>query len=194
MKLTQSTDGGASWTTPAVVNDNVDAPGAPTDQFQRSIAAGPTARSPSRSTTDAGPAPMTRACWRPTSVATISASTPQAYNDSGSGPCRSVRTFVSRNSRGIPSSRRPVATPLCRIHGSRRSWQRVPRQLLRLAISKGNIYALTVSTHYPSTVTVDEGGPIYYQQQVLATVPRIGFGVGSPVAGGSRESPQEGMT
>ena len=47
-----------------------------------------------------------------------------------------------------------------------------------LAISKGNIYALMVSTHYPSSVTADEGGPIYYQQQVLATVPRSDFGAG----------------
>jgi hypothetical protein len=47
-----------------------------------------------------------------------------------------------------------------------------------LAISGGNIYALMVSTHYPSTVTADEGGPIYYQQQVLATVPRKTFGAG----------------
>ena len=45
-----------------------------------------------------------------------------------------------------------------------------------LAISAHNIYALMVSTHYPSNVTADEGGPIYYQQQVLATVPRSGFG------------------
>jgi hypothetical protein len=41
-----------------------------------------------------------------------------------------------------------------------------------LAISAHNIYALMVSTHYPSNVAADEGGPIYYQQQVLATVPR----------------------
>jgi len=27
-------------------------------------------------------------------------------------------------------------------------------------------------------VTADEGGQIYYQQQVLATVPRAGFGPG----------------
>ena len=47
-----------------------------------------------------------------------------------------------------------------------------------LAASTGNIYALMVSTHYPSTVTADEGGPVYYQQQVLATVPRSGFGGG----------------
>ena len=47
-----------------------------------------------------------------------------------------------------------------------------------LAISGGNIYALFVSTHYPSDVTADGGGPVYYQQQVLATVPRSAFGTG----------------
>jgi hypothetical protein len=41
-----------------------------------------------------------------------------------------------------------------------------------LAISNGNIYTLSVSTHYPSNVTADEGGKVYYQQQVLATIPR----------------------
>jgi hypothetical protein len=41
-----------------------------------------------------------------------------------------------------------------------------------LAISGRNIYALFVSTHYPSNVTADGGGPVYYQQQVLATVAR----------------------
>jgi hypothetical protein len=35
-----------------------------------------------------------------------------------------------------------------------------------------------VSTHYPSGVTADDGGPVYYQQQVLATVPRTAFGSG----------------
>jgi len=47
-----------------------------------------------------------------------------------------------------------------------------------LAISSGNIYGFFVSTHYPSTVTADEGGLIYYQQQVLAKVPRSDFGAG----------------
>src|SRR5207244_9370122 len=42
VKFTQSTDGGFTWTTPVVVNDNVDAPGSGTDQFQPSVAAGPT--------------------------------------------------------------------------------------------------------------------------------------------------------
>src|SRR5215472_5862547 len=41
VKFTQSTDGGSSWSAPVTVNDNVDAPGVPTDQFQPSVAAGP---------------------------------------------------------------------------------------------------------------------------------------------------------
>ena len=47
-----------------------------------------------------------------------------------------------------------------------------------LAISQGNIYALFVSTHYPSSVPADEGGFVYYQQQILATVPRSAIGTG----------------
>ena len=46
-----------------------------------------------------------------------------------------------------------------------------------LAISGGNVYALYVSTHYPSTIDADEGGPVYYQQQVLATVSRAKLGI-----------------
>ena len=47
-----------------------------------------------------------------------------------------------------------------------------------LAISNQNIYSLSVSTHYPSTVTADEGGPIFYQQQILSTVPRVAIATG----------------
>ena len=41
VKFTQSTDGGTTWSAPVTVNNNVDAPGVPTDQFQPSVAAGP---------------------------------------------------------------------------------------------------------------------------------------------------------
>jgi hypothetical protein len=37
--------------------------------------------------------------------------------------------------------------------------------------------AVHVSTHYPSSVTADEGGPIYYQQQILSTVSRAALGL-----------------
>ncbi|MDR0346640.1 MAG: glycoside hydrolase, partial [Nocardiopsaceae bacterium] len=41
VEFTQSTDGGLTWSPPVKVNDNVDAPGQPTDQFQPEVAAGP---------------------------------------------------------------------------------------------------------------------------------------------------------
>jgi len=47
-----------------------------------------------------------------------------------------------------------------------------------LVISEKNVYSLFVSTHYPSTVTADDGGPVYYQQQVLATVRHSALGLG----------------
>jgi hypothetical protein len=47
-----------------------------------------------------------------------------------------------------------------------------------LVVSAKSIYALFVSTHYASNVTADEGGPVYYQQQVLASVPRSSIGTG----------------
>jgi len=40
------------------------------------------------------------------------------------------------------------------------------------------VYTLSVSTHYPSGVTADGGGPVYYQQQVLATASRASLGIG----------------
>jgi hypothetical protein len=46
-----------------------------------------------------------------------------------------------------------------------------------LAISEENVYALFVSTHYPSTVVGDGGVPVFYQQQVLATVARPDLGL-----------------
>jgi len=47
-----------------------------------------------------------------------------------------------------------------------------------LGMSAGNVYALMVSTHYRSGVYGDGNRQIYYQQQVLAKVPRLGFGTG----------------
>jgi len=41
VNFAQSTDGGLTWSAPITVNDNVDAPGMPIDQFQPQVAAGP---------------------------------------------------------------------------------------------------------------------------------------------------------
>ena len=175
VKFTQSTDGGSHWSTPVTVNDNVDTPNVPTDQFQPSVAAGPNGavavafydrrqacpNDPSILPADVG---KTNFC--------IDVSL-QAYKDSGSGAVP-----VGNNARitdfswdpqqpgqsvgGL--SQLPCADANCAVG--------FIGDYFGLAISGGNIYALFVSTHYPSKVTADGGGPVYYQQQVLATVPR----------------------
>jgi len=49
-----------------------------------------------------------------------------------------------------------------------------------LAVTPKRVQVLSASTAYPSAVHADEGGPIYYQQQLLAIVPRgpLGLGIG----------------
>jgi hypothetical protein len=185
VKFTQSTDGGSTWTTPVVVNDNVDAPGVPTDQFQPSVAAGPNGavavafydrrqacpNDPSVLPADVG---RTNFCID-TSL--------QAYKDSGSGavpvggnvrisqftwdPEQPAQHLGGLSQYPCAGARDPCPTGSGFIG-----------DYFGLAVSAQNIYALMVSTHYPSDVTADEGGPIYYQQQVLATLPRSGFGAG----------------
>jgi hypothetical protein len=182
VKFTQSTDGGATWTAPVVVNDNADEPGVPTDQFQPSIAAGPNGavaiafydrrlpcpNDPSVLTADVG---RTNFCID-TSL--------QTYKDTGSGAVP-----VGGNAR-ISQFTWDPEQPAQHLGGLSQypcAGARDPcsagsgfiGDYFGLAISADNIYALMVSTHYQSNVTADEGGPIYYQQQVLAKVPRLGF-------------------
>ena len=183
VKFTQSTDGGATWTTPAVVNDNVDAPGVPTDQFQPSVAAGPggavaVAFYDRRKACPNDPSVLPADVGRTNFCIDTSL---QAYKDSGSGavpvggnvriseftwdPEQPGQHLGGLSQYPCAGARDPCPTGSGFIG-----------DYFGLAVSAQNIYALMVSTHYPSTVTADEGGPIYYQQQVLATVPRIGFG------------------
>jgi hypothetical protein len=183
VKFTQSTDGGATWTTPAVVNDNVDAPGVPTDQFQPSIAAGPNGavavafydrrhacpNDPSILPADVG---RTNFCID-TSL--------QAYKDTDSGAVPvGTNTRISQFTWDPEQPGQHLGGlsqyPCAGARDPCPTGSGFIGDYFALAISGQNIYALMVSTHYPSTVTADEGGPIYYQQQVLATAPRTGFG------------------
>jgi hypothetical protein len=181
VKFTQSTDGGSTWSTPVTVNDNVDAAGAPTDQFQPSVAAGPRGavavafydrRVPCPDDPSILPADVGRTNF------CIDVSM-QAYKDSGGGAvpiggnARITKFSWDPQQPGQSVgglSQLPCADANCAVG--------FIGDYFGLAISGGNIYALFVSTHYPSDVTADGGGPVYYQQQVLATVPRSDFGSG----------------
>jgi hypothetical protein len=181
VKFTQSTDFGKTWSDPKTVNDNDDA-GTPTDQFQPSIAAGPggavavafydrRAKCPSDPSVRPQDVGQTNFCID-TSL--------QAYKDSGSGA-----TPMSTNQRISQFTWDPmnpdqhvkgIGQMACAGHTDPCTVAFIG-DYFGLAISEKNIYALFVSTHYPSTVTADEGGPVYYQQQVLSTVDRSAIGL-----------------
>jgi len=181
VKFTQSTDGGSTWSAPVTVNDNVDAPGVPTDQFQPSVAAGPggavaVAFYDRRLACPNAPSILPADVGRTNFCIDVSL---QAYKDSGSGAVPAGGNVRITKFSWDPQqpgqtvgglSQLPCADANCAVG--------FIGDYFGLAVSGGNIYALFVSTHYPSDVTADGGGPVYYQQQVLATVPRSDFGTG----------------
>jgi hypothetical protein len=181
VKFTQSTDGGSIWSAPVTVNDNVDAPGVPTDQFQPSVAAGPggavaVAFYDRRLACPNAPSILPPDVGRTNFCIDVSL---QAYKDSGSGAMPADGNVRITKFSWDPQqpgqtvgglSQLPCADANCAVG--------FIGDYFGLAVSGGNIYALFVSTHYRSDVTADGGGPVYYQQQVLATVPRSDSGTG----------------
>jgi hypothetical protein len=162
---------------------NEDSDTASTDQFQPSVAAGPTgavavafydrrAACPGAGTPGIVQADKTNAC--------IDVSV-QAYKDNGT-----TLSPVLANIRASKDSWDP-AEPIQHVDGigqiaCYRHRDPCPGVFIGdyfgLAVSKGYIYTLAVSTRYPSSVTADEGGPVYYQQQVLGAIPRSSVAVG----------------
>ena len=185
VKFTQSTDRGLTWSTPVIVNDNVDAPGVPTDQFQPAVAAG------SGGAVAVAFYDRRQACPNQSSVLPADVGRTnfcidvslQAYKDSGSGAVPvlgNVRITQFTWDPEQPGQRLGGLSqyPCAGARDPCPNGSGFIGDYFGLAISAQKIYGLFVSTNYPSSVTADGGGPVYYQQQVLATVPRSGFGSG----------------
>jgi hypothetical protein len=178
--FTHSEDHGQTWADPTLVNDNVDS-GASTDQFQPSVAAGPgggvaVAFYDRRRPCVAGDPSIAH----PGAVNFCIDTSMQVYRDSGAGPVPvganvRIQEFQwdpeqpLQHVDGIGQAACPAHTDPCPVT--------FIGDYFGLAMSAENIYGLFVSTHYPSSVAADEGGPVYYQQQVLAKVPRSSVGI-----------------
>ena len=183
----QSTDGGLTWSDPQLVND--DANTGSTDQFQPSVAAGPNgavaiAFYDRRAACPTGDPAIITSHWGDANTC-IDVSL-QAYKDDGTS---TGAAKVGGNVRVSQSSWDPdqpdqkvdgISQYPCAGHSDPcRTGRGFIGDYFGLAISNANIYTLSVSTHEPGTgVTADGGGPVYYQQQVLGTVPRSTFGSG----------------
>lgn len=176
----QSVDGGATWTAPARVNDNADP--AATDQFQPSVAEGPGGAAAiafydRRASCPDDPSVLPADRGRENFCIDVSV---QAYRDSGQGavPVRgnvraSAFTWDPQNPAQHVGGLGQMA---CASHDDPCSLSFIG-DYFGLAVSATRVYVFSVSTHYPSSVTADEGGPVYYQQQVLSTVSRSALGV-----------------
>lgn len=191
--LTQSTDGGQTWSPAVPVNDDVNS-GRVADHFQPAVAAGPggavavafydrRANCPS----DSSIIPQDRG--RSNFCINVSA---QPYKDSGAGAVPVGSNIRASNYTWDPQQPGLLVNPdgsttdlqtlgglgqmACASHND-------PCRLsfigdyFGLAISGGNIYTLSVSTHYPSGVKADDGSTLYYQQQVLGTISRAQLGI-----------------
>jgi hypothetical protein len=187
VKFKQSTDGGATWSAPPqTVND---APNSgTTDQFQPSVAAGPggavaVAFYDRRLECPSDSSILPEHVGDANTCIDISL---QAYKDAGTAagavpvggnvrvsqftwdPDQPQQTVDGINQNACAGHNDPCPTGRGFIG-----------DYFGLAISQGNVYTLGVSTHYPSrSVTADDGGPVYYQNQVLGVVPRSTFGAG----------------
>jgi hypothetical protein len=179
VKFAQSTDYGMSWSTPATVNDPD-----PNDQFQPSVASGPGGavavafydrRQACPNDPSIGPADVGRTNF-------CIDVTLQAYKDSGAGAVPVLGN--ARITQFTFDPEQPLQTidgldqMACAAHVNPCTTRSFLGDYFGLAVSTSSIYGFFVSTHYPSSVVGDQGTPVMYQQQILATVPRSGFGAG----------------
>jgi hypothetical protein len=181
VKFSQSTDFGRSWSRPIVVNDNADPEAS--DQFQPQVAAGPGGAVAinfydRRAACPDDPSILPDHVGRENFCIDVSL---QAFKDGGAGAVPvggnvRVSSFTwdpeqpGQTIDGIDQMACAAHTDPCTIRSFIGDY-------FGLAISKDNVYTLAVSTHDPSGVTGDDGGPVYYQQQVLETVTRSALGI-----------------
>lgn len=181
--FSQSTNSGDSWLPAIKVNDNT---AEPTDQFQPTVAAGPNGAVAVAFYDRRQPCPG--ASWiidehvgRANFCIDVSL---QAFKDTGNGAMPVGVLGNVRINEFTWDPEQPEQTidgidqMACSAHENPCTQRSFIGDYFGLAISVKNIYALFVSTRYPSTVTGDDGGPVHYQVQVLATVPRTAVGRG----------------
>ena len=183
VKLSESDNGGFTWIDRGIVNDGSNR--ATTDQFQPSVATGlngamAVAFYDRRGTCPSDPSVLAGDVGAANTCIDTSL---QAYKESENGLATKATSGNVRISKYPWDASNPaqhvggIGQMACYAHRDPCPGSFIG-DYFGLAISPANIYTLNVSTHYASTVGADEGGPVYYQQQVLATVPRSGIGSG----------------
>ncbi len=188
-----NTTGGQTWSKPVPVNDDI-ASGRVADHFQPAVAAGPggavaVAFYDRRANCPTDASIIKQDQGRSNFCIDVSV---QPYTDTGAGAVPVGSNIRASNSTWDPQQ----PGLLVNADGSTSDLQTLgglgqmacashkdPCRLsfigdyFGLAISGGNIYTLSVSTHYSSNVKADDGSNLYYQQQVLGTISRSTLGI-----------------
>jgi hypothetical protein len=192
----QSTDGGMTWTVGSKVNDDPNQ-GTPVDHFQPAVAAGTGGavavafydRRALCPKNDASIIPQD--IGRPNFCIDVSV---QPYKDVPTGRAVAVGANIRASKftwdpqqpgllvNAVTGSTTDLQTlgglgqMACASHDDPCTLSFIG-DYFGLAVSDGNIYTLSVSTHYPSNVTASDGSTLYYQQQVLGTISRANAGI-----------------
>jgi hypothetical protein len=180
VKFSQSTNGGMTWS-PAITVNDADT----NDQFQPSVAAGPGGA--------VAVAFYDRRESCPNDTAVIAShvgranfcidTTLQAFHDAGTNAGAVTVGGNVRITQFTWDPEQPDQTiddldqMACAAHQNPCTTRAFIGDYFGLAVSDENVYALFVSTHYPSAVVGDGGATVYYQRQILATVARSALGV-----------------
>jgi hypothetical protein len=181
-KFVQSTDGGVTWSAPVTVNDAITV-GDGTDQFQPEVAAGPGGGVAIAFYDRRQACPSGDKSIRPQDVGRTNFcidTSVQAYRDTGAGAVPVGSNL--RISQFTWDPEQPDQTidgidqMACAAHQDPCTTRAFIGDYFGLAMSATNLYGFFVSTHYPSKVKADGGGPVFYQQQVLSTVARSTLG------------------
>ena len=177
--FSQSTNAGATWSTPTQVND----PDVTTDQFQPSIATGPggavaVAFYDRRHACPDDPAILPADVGRTNFCIDV---TLQVYSDSGAGAVPTGGNVRFTQFTWDPEQPGQTIDGLdqmaCASHHNPCLVRSFIGDYFGLAVSGTTVYGFFVSTHYPSAVTSDQGGPVFYQQQVLAKALRTDLNI-----------------
>jgi hypothetical protein len=181
VKFSQSTDGGMTWSPAATVGDASNS--ATTDQFQPSVAAGPggavaVAFYDRRAACPSDPSVRPEDVGRSNFCIDVSV---QPFSDRGAGALAVGPNVRASNSTWDPMEPAQhvggIGQIACAAHEDPCASDAFIGDYFGLAISNANVYTFSVSTHYPSRVKADEGGRVYYQQQVLGTLSRADLGI-----------------